>query len=477
MKKQNLVIIAWMFLLVFACVGCANINKETEQSVDNQGQIRTFADWTDVEIFHKIPALVSRNSQIGEVRETGGGKQTVSINGTELTDYYTYLDSLEEAGFAKYVDNGENGLNNNVYSSTYTKDNLVVTVIHMTKTCITYIVAAEDEPLSNFLFYNEEDVANNTAEAKTTFGMLELWDRGNSFVIQLKNGHFIISDGGHPEDVEYLLTYLEERTPEGQKPIVDAWFVSHPHDDHAQLFSTFAADKELASRICVEGIYFSEYTEEWANNYKVQLHVQGITYASKVFRTTKDESPKIYHPQAGQRYYFNDITVDILQTQEQVPPETFYGYDTNDNENSMWLMLTIEGQKLLTGGDADLSSVKAIMRTYDQEYFCVDIMVSLHHGINVWNEFTDFCTVKTMLYPHYGTLGVFKEGIQNWSGAGQASVPENEYVHTSVAECMSYGDGTKVLTFPYKIGEAQSFPIRGERKPLTGDDLERMIAY
>ena len=42
---------------------------------------------------------------------------------------------------------------------------------------------------------------------------------------------------------------------------------------------------------------------------------------------------------------------------------------------------------------------------------------------------------------------------------------------------MSYGDGTKILTFPYQTGTAISLPTRGERAELTGIDIERKIQY
>jgi L-ascorbate metabolism protein UlaG (beta-lactamase superfamily) len=62
--------------------------------------------------------------------------------------------------------------------------------------------------------------------------MMELFRLGNSFIFQLKNGHFLISDGGMATDLPYLLDYLDSLVPEGEKPIVDGWIISHAHGDH-----------------------------------------------------------------------------------------------------------------------------------------------------------------------------------------------------------------------------------------------------
>lgn len=77
--------------------------------------------------------------------------------------------------------------------------------------------------------YKDEYVKDNIAGAKTTLHMVELSDYGNSFVVQLKNGHFILNDGARLEDLEPLITYLEELPPKGEKPVIEAWMVSHPH--------------------------------------------------------------------------------------------------------------------------------------------------------------------------------------------------------------------------------------------------------
>lgn len=244
--------------------------------------------------------------------------------------------------------------------------------------------------------------------------------------------------------------------------------ISHLHADHAEVFEAFNKNWTYAERIYVEGIYVDLVNSDIATSQGVTGIQLALRTAVKKLKTTEGKSPEIYRPHAGQKYYFNDITIEVMQTMVQCPEENWYRYSTNLNEFSTWLMFHIEGQKFLNAGDADFGSMRAVMRSYDAEYLDMDIMAVQHHGINVHKEFTDFITVKTLIYPYYGVDGVFEEG-QSWSGSWQASVDRNAYLHEKALEMMSYGDGTKVLSFPYKIGTAQSLDVSRDRVDL--DDI------
>ncbi len=394
-----------------------------------------------------------------------------------ITDsYQVAIDKLKEQGFVKYVDNGAQGLNGNVFTTTMVKAQLVATIIHFVKTDATYLVYEEDANLSKRLFDSEEYIAENKSEAKTTLHMLETYRPGSSFVLQLKNGHFILCDGSWPEELPYLIEYMEQFVPEGEVPVIEAWFITHPHSDHVSIFQEFNSEKGYEKRLYVEGIYFDAFDDELAESMHFAALQDGVRNAAKVLRTPEGNITPVYRPHAGERYYFSDITVDVMQTSVQVPREKWYKWKNNLNEMSTWYMFTIEGQKYLNSGDADLGAMREIMKTYDQKYLDMDIMAVQHHGINVHDEFTDFIKVKTLLYPYFGVFGVFKEGL-DWLGSWQASVSRNKYLHTTAEEFMSYGDGTKILCFPYSVGEAKTLPLRGERFEFEGLVKERRIDY
>lgn len=475
MKNRKFAILLCALFLAGVFVGCSKVSmQDNADNTAKKAEVKLYDEFTDIKLFQGVPAMSVKNGRTDIKGDLGGANQVILVNGSTADEYWSYLDVLQESGFKKYVDNGEEGLYGDVLSTTLTKDDLVLDVIHMKKTELTYIVAEDDLALSDRLFYKDEYVKGNIEGAQTTLHMLELYDYGNSFVIQLKNGHFIITDGGREKDLPYLLDYLESLVPEGEKPVVEAWFITHPHGDHASVFKGFDTNWMYLERVYVEGIYMDLYNSDVATRMNVTSVQLAVSTVANKLETTDGAHPKVYRPQAGQTYYFSDITVDVMSTMIQCPEDNWYRWNANVNEFSAWLMFNIEGQKYLNIGDADFGSMRAVMRTFDSEDLDMDIMAVSHHGINVHNEFSDYISVKTLLYPNFGIYGSFEEG-QSWGGSWQASVTRNEYLQENVLESYSYIDGTIVMTFPYKVGTAQNLGhMREDRVPITD---ETMIKY
>jgi len=468
-KKQIVLILAVVVLLLGSSIGVivlANngglkIGKGTEKTEET---VKTFGEWTDAKVIRDVPAMVVKHGKMGEISQDGGSCYYVDVNGSTVSDYQAYLKLLEQEGYKKYVDNGEEGLNGNVFSAIYSKGETVVNIMHMEKLDKTYI-AVEEVPLSEHMFYSDDYLSSNKEGAKTTLHMLELNASGNCFVIQMKNGHFIVMDGGNQKDAEYLLDYLESLVPEGEKPIVEGWMISHSHADHTGVFKTMVKIPGATDRVIVDGIYMDWMSSALTGEYGITDQVMAVKEAARDMKTQTGETTPVYRPHAGWKLYFNDITIDVMQTMIQVPPENFYyGWTGNYNETSTWLMFHIDGQKFLHAGDADFGAMKTVMETYDQEYLEMNVMAVQHHGINVHNEFSDFVKVDTLLYPYYYNIGHFKEDA-NWGGSFQISIDRNEYLHTLVKENLTYGDGGKVLTFPYTVGTYKTV----ERRPDRGD--------
>lgn len=467
MSKKRLGMVCCALALAGSLVGCVAVKDEPV--VEEKAAVTFYKEFTDIKLLQEIPVMNIANGKTDIVGDMGAGNEVITINGSELAEYREYLGVLEESGFEKYYDNGEEGLKGKVYTTIFTKEDLVVTVIQMIKSKLTYIVAEEDLVLSDRLFYKDEYVKDNKEGAKTTLHMVELSDFGNSFVIQLKNGHFIVNDGGREDDLPYLIEYLESLVPAGEKPVIEAWMSSHPHGDHVGAFLGFEKNWTYAERIYVESIYMDSLNSTVATAQGATGVQLGVLTGTLKLHTTDGGHPEVYRPQAGQTYYFSDIKVEVMQTMLQVPEKNWYRWTGNVNEFSTWLMYTIEDQTFLNAGDADFGAMKAIMRTYDEEDFVMDIMAVQHHGINVHNEFSDFITVKTLLYPNMGTQGMYKTGV-SWGGSWQASEDRNEYLQGKALESISYIDGTQVLTFPYKVGTAKSLGNKRTRVNVSSDE-------
>lgn len=393
-------------------------------------------------LFPIIPMMEGENMTITGPEDCGDGNYVTIFSNTTKAEYEAYLASLEEAGYEKFADNGD-GLANAVYTATYTKDKWAVTVVHVLKPQKTYVSVSFDKPLSERLIYKDEYAAGNIPGAQTKLHMVELWWFGNSFIIQLKNGHFIISDGGQYPDTPYLLDYLEELAPEGEKPVVEAWFISHAHGDHCGIFRELRGAN--AQRIYVEGIYYNVVGDAlYVKDQSTRVDTAFMKWACTGLKNVDGEPTKFYRPHTGQKLYFSDIVIEVVHTHEQLLREVATG-DINDT--STWIMINAEGQKCLITGDGEKGCMKTTMATYDREYFDMDMMTLMHHGFNTRDEFTDFCKVKTLIIP-----------MRDRTPARQAN--ENDYVKANVEEYFYWGDGTKVLTFPYTVGSYESLPVK-----------------
>ena len=179
--------------------------------------------------------------------------------------------------------------------------------------------------------------------------------------------------------------------------------------------------------------------------------------ASTVFKTSEGKEPQLYRMREGERYYFNDITIDIILAQEQHLCENYYRRDFNDS--STWCMFEIEGQKALFGGDGGPGATDIIMRAYDRKYFELNLFATLHHCLNTFDDFTDFCKIKTAIFTR--------------ASEPKTNVTENQHLQEVSEEWFTRAEGPRILTFPYKVGSSQILPHFdwiyniGEEKPFS----------
>ena len=61
----------------------------------------------------------------------------------------------------------------------------------------------------------------------------------DSFIITTGDGKVIAIDGGYKTETDNFIGYLKKVTG-SEKPHIDVWFLSHPHDDHCQVFLEIA---------------------------------------------------------------------------------------------------------------------------------------------------------------------------------------------------------------------------------------------
>lgn len=431
---------------------------------------KTFGKYSEQEIFKSVPLMEVADTQIGESYQFGANSYTIHVSGTSLEDYQEYLKLLEKEGFKKFADNGKEGMEGYVYNTGFTKDNLTLSVYHIVKFDATYITVGNKGGYSEHLIYQDSYMEGATADAKNKVHLFELSDNGNAYIIELKNGHFIVEDGGNEVDAPYLLDYLESLTPGDEKPVIEAWFITHAHGDHCGALKKIMVDQAAVDRLIVNGFYFVDPSrtvqEKVFNDMTLNSMIWFCMNASTTFKGEDGKPCQLYRPTLGEKYYFGDIEIDISLTMDQIMDVAYYEADFNDT--STWLMHYIDGQTFLHAGDAAETTTQMAMDFYDKEYFDIDIFSVLHHGINVYDFFTDYCTLDVVLYTNR-TVGSL------YSDTFAARLEENEHLKSVAKECLAHGNGTVVLTFPYVKGTAETKPPcdwrynDGERPHLIWD--------
>lgn len=384
--------------------------------------------WSAEEAFVNVP-----NVDVNLAKHVGDGNYMVSKEEVSKEEYVAYGKLLGQHGFEKVVDNG-NGLGKVVFHEMYRRGNQTISICYLAKTKQLYVSACLNAEQSKHLQFQESYIENIEAGAKTTLTMLKMTRLGSSFVFQLKNGHYIVSDGGFGCELEALLQFLEQNAPNGEKPVIEAWLISHTHPDHSGVVVMIAEHPENAKRISVEGIYYNEPCEDKQALHPAlsQYQILGLKDAAKILGT------KIYRPQTGQRYYFCDITMDVMLASEQVPFEV---HSNDFNDTSTWFLFTIDGQTCLIAGDADKGASYIYSEIYEKNEWKFNIFTAFHHGSNTDDHVTEHSSFETILVPR--------------SVEPQKHPEENQRLKEKSKEWFIKGNGTRVLTFPYKVGESK----------------------
>ena len=204
---------------------------------------------------------------------------------------------------------------------------------------------------------------------------VDLTDFGMSYVIRLTDGRFIIFDGGRirEQEADSLMACLRQQSP-AEKPVIAAWFMTHPHLDHYYAYLTF--EEKYAGEYVVENfIYnFPDVTEK-SIELIPQLALPGRedVHLPLFDKAVMRSGAKVYRAHTGQKYAFGDVAFEILSSPDDalVPP-------VNINSISLVAKVEIAGQTILWTGDCQFPAAKMADRW--GEYLKADIFQVTHHG-------------------------------------------------------------------------------------------------
>ncbi len=192
------------------------------------------------------------------------------------------------------------------------------------------------------------------------------------FVITAEDGKVILLDGGYTWDAPELLRVLCEVTGE-ECPHVDAWFLTHPHNDHICAFLEIMEHHPEALR--VDRIYYSFPSVQYFSRIEGQLDRDAIETLGHFYRLLPKFADRACVVFGGDRYEVGDVAFDILRT------ANFKIQDDICNNSSLVVKMTLGGRSARFLGDAGREAGQELLALYgDTDLLKSDICQMAHHG-------------------------------------------------------------------------------------------------
>ena len=199
-----------------------------------------------------------------------------------------------------------------------------------------------------------------------------------SNIITTADGKVIAVDGGHRQDACYFLNFLKELTGQ-EKPRIDAWFLTHAHNDHFDCF--FEIIENHFDEIEIGKIYFNLPSPQFFEN-APRPDRDSVRTTAHFYELLPKFADKIVVVFGGDKYEIGDAQIEILYSPD-------YEIVANvGNNSSIVFKVTLGGKTILMLADAGVESGNKLL--------------AKHKGTGVLKA--DVCQMA-----HHGQMGVTKE--------------------------------------------------------------------
>ena len=108
------------------------------------------------------------------------------------------------------------------------------------------------------------------------------------YIMQSDGGRIVVIDGGTAGDAAYLRGFLAALGNH-----VDAWFISHAHDDHYDAVTNIL---KKPGKLKIDKIYGSLPDEDWIKQYEPQSYGKAVAFN----RAVKDSGRQVTDLKLGQ---------------------------------------------------------------------------------------------------------------------------------------------------------------------------------
>ena len=331
------------------------------------------------------------------------GENTADVTYVGDDDYvlYTYKDktALDFAlACSYYTDNGYS-----VYTSNEKAGNLFTTLTNGTAMAHIYWFESMSElnivissTAAHYLPPQTPEAADGEFECTVT--QLEDFSNinGMSYVIQLKDGSFILYDGAYSSQAELLLNYLKENYKGEGKPLIRAWVLTHSHSDHYPTFLTIA--RKWADEINVEYVIATPLNDE-----VFELDDEEIYFSTDLKYDVARLGAKLVYAHTGMEFTFCNLNMEVLLSPDDiyknVTNTTIANRDVNFNNTSVVTRLYDSEYNALFNGDIGQRGTDTMEKVYG-DYLKSDMCQAAHHGVeDVPFSYYDIVKAQIVFYP------------------------------------------------------------------------------
>ena len=222
----------------------------------------------------------------------------------------------------------------------------------------------------------------------TQFGK-DNYDKPSMFyTLDDQKGHFVIVDGGNSDEYEDVLRQI--RLYGG---VVDAWILTHPHDDHIGAFNEIL--KNYSDEIDVKKIYAIDIDSDYYH--KVANEWDAIEYYDQFEEIVSDNdllnNSILEYVEEGNTYSIGDLSFKVYNTFTK----DSYSISTGSLPNATSMVFEVFGknESMLFLGDLEQESANSILKKYGNELHATYVQAA-HHGQNLDESFYDNIEFNTV---------------------------------------------------------------------------------
>ena len=210
---------------------------------------------------------------------------------------------------------------------------------------------------------------------------------GDSFIITTEDGKVIVIDGGFKTETDYFIQYLKAVTGQ-KKPKIDAWFLSHPHTDHVEVF--YEVSENRADQVTFDKVLLNYPPAEL---YESRSQEEGMQMVGEFDRISKAFPEKVQILNTGDIFNIGAAKITVLYT-----ADTSF---IDVNEHSVIFRMDLGGKSVMFTGDAQVNAGnKAVAQWADSGLLKCDICKMAHHGQDgVDRNFYEAVSPEICLWP------------------------------------------------------------------------------